>query len=254
MARRPADLLQSLCAVPTRGELRSDTRRAFPVPPIDISRVDPRYLRQEVFYQSREQPGTIIVNPDARFLYLVLGNSRALRYGVGVGRQGFGWNGRATIQRKAAWPTWTPTENMIRRDPKLARYAGGMPPGLNNPLGARALYLFQNGQDTLYRLHGTNEPGVSARRFRADVYACSIRTLSTCTTARPSARRLSCCRTAGAPPRPDVTLAPPPGLPPVGGVHLYDLFACPPPGPHVSPIAIRAPFAGLRPAGRSAAR
>jgi lipoprotein-anchoring transpeptidase ErfK/SrfK len=130
----------------------------FPVPPIDISRVDPRYLRQEIFYQSRERPGTIIVNPDARFLYLVLGNSRALRYGVGVGRQGFGWNGRATIQRKAAWPTWTPTENMIRRDPKLARYAGGMPPGLNNPLGARALYLFQNGQDTLYRLHGTNEP------------------------------------------------------------------------------------------------
>lgn len=130
----------------------------FPIPAIELSRVDPVYLRQEVFYQTRERPGTIVVDPDARFLFYVLGGSRAVRYGVGVGREGFGWNGRATIQRKAAWPTWTPTENMIRRDPKLARYAGGMPPGLTNPLGARALYLFQNGQDTLYRLHGTNEP------------------------------------------------------------------------------------------------
>lgn len=130
----------------------------FPIPAIDISQVDPRYLRRKISYNTSERPGTIIVDPDRRFLYFVTEGRQAMRYGVGVGREGFGWSGRATIQRKAEWPTWTPTASMVQRDPKLRKYASGMEPGLNNPLGARALYLYQNGTDTLYRIHGTNEP------------------------------------------------------------------------------------------------
>ncbi|MGE3718546.1 MAG: L,D-transpeptidase [Bauldia sp.] len=130
----------------------------FPVPAVDVRLIDPRFLRQQVAYATSERPGTIIVDPGARFLYLVQEDGLALRYGVGVGREGFGWNGSAIIQRKAQWPTWTPPQSMIERDPSLAQYAGGMAPGLDNPLGARALYLYQGGVDTLYRLHGTNEP------------------------------------------------------------------------------------------------
>ena len=130
----------------------------FPIAAIDVHRIDRRYLRQLVSYPTPEIPGTIIVDPDHRFLYLVMPDGQALRYGVGVGRQGFGWSGRATIARKARWPRWTPTTNMIARDPRLEEYANGMEPGLDNPLGARALYLFQDGRDTLYRIHGTNEP------------------------------------------------------------------------------------------------
>lgn len=130
----------------------------FPIPAVDTATIDPRYLRQIVPYATSERPGTIIVDPRRRFLYFVLQDGRAIRYGVGVGREGFGWSGRATIERKAEWPTWTPPRSMIEREPELAKYAEGMPPSLNNPLGARALYLYQNGRDTLYRLHGTNEP------------------------------------------------------------------------------------------------
>lgn len=130
----------------------------FPIPAVDVTRVDHRFLRQEVSYATGEEPGTIVVDTSERFLYFVREGGRALRYGVGVGREGLSWSGRAQIQMKREWPRWTPTQNMIRRDPALARYSGGMEPGLDNPLGARALYLFENGRDTLYRLHGTNEP------------------------------------------------------------------------------------------------
>ena len=130
----------------------------FPLPAIDVSKIDGKFLRQQVSYTTPERPGTIVIDPDSFFLYLVQEDGMAMRYGVGVGKEGFAWNGRAIIARKAAWPTWTPTPNMIRREPDLAEYAGGMAPGLENPLGARALYLHQNGRDTLYRIHGTNEP------------------------------------------------------------------------------------------------
>jgi len=83
---------------------------------------------------------------------------RAVRYGVGVGREGFGWSGSARVARKAEWPTWTPPADMIKRQPEVAKFAHGMPGGLENPLGARALYLYQGNRDTLYRLHGTNDP------------------------------------------------------------------------------------------------
>jgi lipoprotein-anchoring transpeptidase ErfK/SrfK len=120
--------------------------------------IDPKYLRQRVRYPTRQPPGTVVVDPDAKFLYLVMADGTALRYGIGVGREGFGWSGSAEVARKAQWPRWTPPPAMIRRQPGLERYRRGMEPGLGNPLGARALYLYQNGRDTLYRIHGTNEP------------------------------------------------------------------------------------------------
>lgn len=130
----------------------------FDVPAIDTSKFDSKFLRRRVRYSGRERPGTIIVDTDRRWLYFVLPGGYAMRYGIGVGKQGFAWGGRAVIRRKATWPRWTPTGNMIRRDPKLRKYAGGMKAGIGNPLGARALYLYRGGRDTHYRIHGTNEP------------------------------------------------------------------------------------------------
>jgi lipoprotein-anchoring transpeptidase ErfK/SrfK len=119
---------------------------------------DPQFQRQIVEFRTAEQPGTIIIDSDAKFLYYVLPEFQAVRYGVGVGRDGFGWSGIVRIGRKAEWPTWTPPPEMIARDPKAAQFASGMPGGPDNPLGARALYLYQGNQDTIYRIHGTNEP------------------------------------------------------------------------------------------------
>ncbi|HEY9215427.1 MAG TPA: L,D-transpeptidase [Ancylobacter sp.] len=132
----------------------------FPVPAVDISKIDPRFLRQEVAFRTNEQPGTVVVDPNERHAYLVMANGRALRYGVGVGKEeGFNFRGNGIIARKAVWPRWTPTPDMIRREPeRYGQYAGGLPGGPGNPLGPRALYLYKNGQDTLYRLHGTTEP------------------------------------------------------------------------------------------------
>jgi lipoprotein-anchoring transpeptidase ErfK/SrfK len=132
----------------------------FMVPAVDTRKIDPRYLRQVVTlpYDVPNQPGTIVVDPNNRFLYLVFENGQALRYGIGVGREGFGWNGDATIDAKREWPKWFPPKEMVERDPKAAPYADGMEGGLANPLGARALYLYQGKVDTLYRIHGTNEP------------------------------------------------------------------------------------------------
>jgi len=129
----------------------------FPIPEVKRGQVEPRFYRQRVNYRTDERPGTIVVDVAKRYLYLVEENGKAMRYGIGVGRQGFSWSGRARIGWKRAWPTWTPPREMIARQPELAKYADGMEPGLDNPLGARALYLFQGGKDTLYRLHGTNE-------------------------------------------------------------------------------------------------
>jgi lipoprotein-anchoring transpeptidase ErfK/SrfK len=125
---------------------------------LDLSEVDLGVLRQVVDYTTDEAPGTIVVNTGERRLYLVLESGKALRYGIGVGKEGLAWSGRAVVGRRASWPRWRPTDSMIRRDPRNAEWAGGMEGGLRNPLGARALYLYRNGRDTLYRLHGTNEP------------------------------------------------------------------------------------------------
>ena len=129
----------------------------FQLPRIPLSKVDKQFLRQIVDYDTKERVGTIIVDVPSRHLYLVEPEGKAVRYGVGVGKQGFAWSGHATIGWKREWPTWTPPARMIQRKPELRRWAGGMPPGLNNPLGPRALYLMKGGRDTLYRLHGTPE-------------------------------------------------------------------------------------------------
>lgn len=130
----------------------------FALPAVNTARVPKKYQRQQVVYRGAEPAGTVVVDPHNKFLYLVLGNGKAVRYGIGVGREGFAWNGRAVIGAKKPWPTWTPPAEMIAREPRLEPYRNGMKPGLDNPLGARALYLFQDGRDTLYRIHGTNEP------------------------------------------------------------------------------------------------
>ncbi|HZY67551.1 MAG TPA: L,D-transpeptidase [Devosia sp.] len=129
----------------------------FPIPAIDLTKLDPTMLRTQVPDPTGEAPGTIVVNTGERHLYLVLEGGQAIRYGVGIGRDGFTWQGRAKVGRKAEWPTWTPTKEMMERQPETREFAGGMPPGLTNPLGARALYIYQDGRDTLYRLHGTME-------------------------------------------------------------------------------------------------
>jgi lipoprotein-anchoring transpeptidase ErfK/SrfK len=129
------------------------------VPPLDYSTIDPSLLRQEVSWNGREKPGTIVVNVAQRRLYLVEGGGKALRYGVGVGRaEALNFRGNAVIGAKAEWPHWTPTETMMRAIPRYRAYAGGMDGGINNPLGARALYLYRDGRDTHFRLHGTTEP------------------------------------------------------------------------------------------------
>ena len=127
----------------------------FPIPAVDVSQVDSRYLRQTVRYDSPEPVGTIIVDTPNYFLYVVEPEGLATRYGASVGAAAFLWSGEAYIGRKAEWPIWTPTPAQIGRDPSLVQYAGGMQPGLDNPLGARALYLYQDGRYTLFTIYGT---------------------------------------------------------------------------------------------------
>lgn len=129
----------------------------YQLPSVPIYKVDRKYHRQIVSYDTKEKPGTIIVDTGAKHLYFVMPEGKAMRYGIGVGREGFEWSGSARIAMKREWPVWTPPPAMIRRQPELAKYRGGMQPGLTNPLGARALYLYNRGGDSGYRLHGTPE-------------------------------------------------------------------------------------------------
>ena len=126
---------------------------------------DPQFARQVVSYPTREKPGTIVIDPGSHFLYLVQGGRQAMRYGVGVGAEGFIWSGTATIHNKQEWPDWYPPAEMLARKPELKEHmvqlqSGlGMKGGPENPIGARGMYLWQGNKDTLYRIHGTNEPG-----------------------------------------------------------------------------------------------
>jgi lipoprotein-anchoring transpeptidase ErfK/SrfK len=132
--------------------MQPEVRDADPgVEPAPDTTLDPAYRRQPVYYRTSEQPGTIIIDTSERFLYLIQPNNIALRYGIGVGRDGFQWSGLLRISRKAEWPDWTPPQEMIERQPYLPRWMAGGP---GNPMGARALYL----GNTVYRIHGTNAP------------------------------------------------------------------------------------------------
>ena len=136
-------------AAPTT--LRAHTPEPFVLP----DQFQPREVRMRDQYA----PGQILVFPRSFYLYHVFDSERAIRYGVGVGKAGLAFQGSAIIERKAEWPSWRPTKEMIRRNPKrYAQYADGVPGGPGNPLGARALYLYRNGRDTYYRIHGTTEP------------------------------------------------------------------------------------------------
>lgn len=131
----------------------------FQLPAIPIQKLDKKFHRQIVDFQTKESAGTVIVNTRERFLYYVLSGGKAVRYGIGVGKQGFAWSGTAYVAWKQEWPTWHPPKEMASRKPEVAKYVeDGMNPGVTNPLGARAMYLFnEKGQDTLFRLHGTPE-------------------------------------------------------------------------------------------------
>jgi len=132
----------------------------FLIPAIPFQEIDPQFYRQRVLDPTGEPAGTVVVDTPKRFLYVIEPGGTAMRYGVGIGREGFAWQGQGIIHWRQAWPRWKPPNEMVARQPELAKYSienGGMEPGLKNPLGARALYIFQNGQDTLYRLHGNPE-------------------------------------------------------------------------------------------------
>lgn len=129
----------------------------FKLPAIPVSKVPAEFRRQIVTYESDEKPGTVVVDTKNKHLYYVQEDNKAIRYGIGVGRDGFRWSGTAKAAWKREWPTWTPPAAMIRRQPELAKYRGGMKPGLNNPLGPRAIYLTKRGRDTGYRIHGSPE-------------------------------------------------------------------------------------------------
>ncbi|MBZ0161813.1 MAG: L,D-transpeptidase [Notoacmeibacter sp.] len=129
----------------------------YRLPSIPIYKVPKKYHRQVVVYETKEKPGTIIVDTKGKHLYYVMEGGKAMRYGIGVGREGFEWSGTARIAMKREWPVWTPPPAMIKRQPELAKYRGGMNPGLSNPLGARAMYLYNRNGDTGYRLHGSPE-------------------------------------------------------------------------------------------------
>ena len=124
-------------------------------PDYDLGREYPSATRMLVSDPTGQAPGTITVDTGARYLYLSLGGGEAIRYGVGVGREGFDWSGRAAVGRKAEWPDWTPPAQMLKRRPDLPRHMEG---GIDNPLGARAMYLYSGARDTMFRIHGSNEP------------------------------------------------------------------------------------------------
>jgi lipoprotein-anchoring transpeptidase ErfK/SrfK len=140
------------------------TNEKFPVAAVNLSQIDPAFLRKEVAYVTKEPPGTIVVDPAEHYLYYVQAGGRATRYGVGVGREGFVWSGDATIHSKQEWPDWYPPREMLARrpdlKPQLAKLQSGigMAGGPSNPIGARGMYLWQGNQDTYFRIHGTNEP------------------------------------------------------------------------------------------------
>jgi lipoprotein-anchoring transpeptidase ErfK/SrfK len=138
-------------------EYTSRRDMGYQIPAVPVYKIPREYQRQIVRYKTEEKPGTVIVDTGSKHLYFVLADGKAVRYGIGVGREGFEWKGTSRVAMKREWPTWTPPREMIGRQPELAKWAGGQPGGLMNPLGARAMYLFNKGGDTGYRLHGTPE-------------------------------------------------------------------------------------------------
>src|SRR6187397_2584100 len=146
-----AEPLFAFLTPPAPTQIAPQVEQPAPADESDDAQLDPRLQRQVVSYSGREAPGTVIIDTPHTYLYYVLGGGKAMRYGIGVGREGFTWSGVKTIERKAEWPDWTPPPEMIHRQPYLPRFVAGGP---SNPLGARAMYL----SGSVYRIHGTNDP------------------------------------------------------------------------------------------------
>ena len=160
MAARPSPAVLARYGAVLDGE--------FLIPAVQEGYLTAQNPRIEVYYYGPDAPGTVVVDPFARLLYHIGENGRAMRYGIAVGREGYGFAGDAIVGRKAEWPRWTPTRNMIRREPEVyGPVAAGLPGGLDNPLGARALYLYRGGRDTMYRIHGTNNASTIGRATSA---------------------------------------------------------------------------------------
>lgn len=142
----------------------------FPVSESDARRIEYKYRRREVDFETAEAAGSIVVDPRRRFLFHVLGGGKAMRYGASVGKAGRTWSGDSVIKRKEKWPTWTPTPEHLAEFPKLVQWKDGMPGGPENPMGARALYLYQGEVDTIYRIHGTHDPKLIGRKATAGCF------------------------------------------------------------------------------------
>jgi lipoprotein-anchoring transpeptidase ErfK/SrfK len=147
--------MQSTLAPASKANMTVRDKKLLAVAPYAKATIPEPYKRHIVDYHRKEEPGTIVVDSDARYLYYVLPGGKAIRYGVTVGEQALAWSGVAKVGRKAEWPSWTPTAEIKERLDGVPNYVG---PGPQNPMGARALYLYENGKDTLYRIHGTNQP------------------------------------------------------------------------------------------------
>jgi lipoprotein-anchoring transpeptidase ErfK/SrfK len=139
----------------------------FPVRDSDVKQIPYKFRRREVDYETQEPARTIVIDPRRRFLYLVLGNGRAMRYGVAVGKSRMAWSGEAVIKRMAKWPVWVPAPYHLAAIPSLAKYINGMPGGPDNPMGARAMYLYQGDVDTINRIHGAAKPTQVGRKVTA---------------------------------------------------------------------------------------
>jgi lipoprotein-anchoring transpeptidase ErfK/SrfK len=149
-------LMLAGCVTSDYGAVRDG---GFLIPAVDTTAMNSSLMRTEVSWKGKDKPGSIVVNVPERRLYLIEPGGKAIRYAVGVGRsEGTNFHGQAVIGRKEKWPHWTPTANMMAAIPLYRHYAGGMDGGPDNPLGPRALYLYRDGQDTFFRLHGTTEP------------------------------------------------------------------------------------------------
>ena len=192
LALRPrAHRSAAVAAMRERPQVRRNRRSRDPCRRRTGPRLDRRgritdgpYKRQVVFFRSNEAPGTFVITTSEHFLYVVLGDNRALRYGIGVGREGFQWSGLVKIAKMAEWPDWTPPPEMIQRQPYLPRFMAGGP---GNPMGARALYLGA----TVYRIHGTNQPETIGQRSRPAASGSPTATSSISSSTRRSAPRSS---------------------------------------------------------------
>ncbi len=148
----------------------------FPIPAVDVSKIDPKYYRQAVRYDTKEAPGTIIVDPGNYYVYRIEGDGNATRYGANVGRHGFLWSGEAYVGRKAEWPIWTPPEEMMARQPEVRKYAGGMPGGLEIRSALACSISIRTGATRSARSTAPATPGRSGGALRAAVPAFSVRT------------------------------------------------------------------------------